>query len=1219
MTRSTAPHAPAPVTRHWALRLLAACRRHPRLAASVAAAAVLGTGLSALAPLATQIAVDDAVQGDTGRLGVLALVLFGAAVLQFTGAFLRQFLSGKLALGVQHDLRTAVFDSVQRLDGGKQDSLRTGQVMSRANTDLQLVQGLLATAPQALGGLVLIVFAFSAMLWLSPPLTLVAAAVVASFVVVTVRVSRRMPPATMAVQRRTAEIAQHVEETVTGVRVVKAFGQEERETGRLAGLAARLFGERMRVARMQAAPSATLGVLPYLGQAAVLVAGAWLVGLGDVSLGALVAFSGYMVALTAPSATLSNLVMSAQLVRPAALRVFDLADSRPDVADAPDAADVPKGPVGIELDDVRFGYTRDAIVLDGLSLRVRPGETMALVGPSGSGKSTVSLLLPRFYDTTGGAVRIGPPGGAVDVRSLRLRSLRSTVGVAFEEPFLFSGTVADNIAHGRPHATREQVRAAARAAGADDFVRALPDGYDTPVGERGLTLSGGQRQRVALARTLLADPRVLVLDDTTSAVDAATEAAMVRTLAEVAADRTVLLVAHRRATLALADRIAVLDGGRVVDVGTRAELVERCPLFVELCSHGGDGVESVAPAPASAGPTLWPEPGPEEADPDEAALPPADDRPAPRLDRTPDEEAAAARFGVRQVLWPVRALLALAVLLVLADALATTALPVVLRWGLDHGVAPGDMGVVAVVGAAALALVAANWAVLALQPRVITRTGDSALYALRLRVFRHLQRLGVDFHERERGGGTMTRMTTDVTSLSTFVESGLTIVVVNGATVLGMVVAMLVLDFALALVAMAALPVLLAATLYFRRCVSLSYTLARERIGEVNADLQEQVAGARESQAAGAEDGASARFAALSDRYRRARLKAQRHISLYFPFVTLLGDLSTAAVLAVGAHRVADGTLSVGVLTAFLLYLGMFYAPFQQLSVVFDSYQQARVGVDRIGDLLRTPPAAAVARRPSPVPVRRGGGRVRLEGVGFTYPGAVRPALEDVTLHADPGETVALVGETGAGKSTVVRLIARFHDPDRGAVLVEGTDVRDLDPAGHRRRLGVVPQEPHLFTGTVADNVRYGRPGAGDHEVEAAVRAVGALDAVAALPGGFRHPVGERGRGLSTGQRQLVALARAQLVDPDVLLLDEPSGALDPGAERAVLAAMDRLSEGRTAFVVTHSLTAAARADRIVVLDGGRVVETGAHDALLARGGAYSRLWHSSGAGPVPV
>ncbi|WP_150250985.1 ABC transporter ATP-binding protein [Nocardiopsis deserti] len=1218
MPGSPPTEAPAARGRHWVLRLLSACRRHPALAAGVAAAAVLGTGLAALAPLAAQIAVDDAVQGRTDRIGVLALTLLGAAALQFAGAFARQFLSGKLALGVQHDLRTAVFDSVQRLDGGKQDTLRTGQVMSRANIDLQLVQGLLATAPQALGGLVLIVFAFSAMLWLSPVLTVVAAAVVVSFVVVTARVSGRMPPATMAVQRRAAEIAQHVEETVTGVRVVKAFGQEERETRRLADLAARLFGERMRVARMQAAPSATLGVLPYLGQAAVLVVGAWLVARGEVSLGALVAFSGYMVTLTAPSASLSNLVMSAQLVRPAALRVFDLADSRPDVTDAPDAADVPEGPVGVELDGVRFGYTRDSTVLDGLSLRVRPGETLALVGPSGSGKSTVSLLLPRFYDTTGGAVRIGPPGGAVDVRSLRLRSLRSTVGVAFEEPFLFSGSVADNIAYGRPHATREQVRAAARAAGADGFVRALPDGYDTPVGERGLTLSGGQRQRVALARTLLGDPRVLVLDDATSAVDAATEAAMVTTLADVTADRTVLLVAHHRSTLALADRVAVLDGGRVVDVGTEAELARRCPLFVELCAGDGGDVEEPAAVSDAGGSSLWPEPVPEATDPDEAALPAADDRPAERLDRAPPEESGA-RFGVRRVLAPVRALLALAVLLVLADALATTALPVVLRWGLDHGVAPGDAGVVAAVGAAALALVAVNWWVLALQPRVVTRTGESALYALRLRVFRHLHRLGVDFHERERGGGTMTRMTTDVTALSTFVESGLTIVVVNGATVLGMVVAMLVLDPGLALVALAVLPVLLAATLYFRRCVSLAYHLSRERIGEVNADLQEQVAGARESQAAGAEDGASERFAALSDRYRRTRLTAQRHIALYFPFVTLLGDVSTAAVLGAGAYRVAEGTLSVGVLTAFLLYLGMFYAPFQQLSVVFDSYQQARVGVDRIGGLLNTPPAAAASRRAVPEPVRRGGGRVRLEGVGFTYPGAGGPALADVTLSADPGETVALVGETGAGKSTVVRLIARFHDPDRGAVLVDGTDVRDLDPAEHRRRLGVVPQEPHLFTGTVADNVRYGRPGASDREVEEAVRAVGALDAVAALPRGMRHPVGERGRGLSTGQRQLVALARAQLVAPDVLLLDEPSAGLDPGTERAVLTAMDRLSRGRTTFVVTHSLVTAARADRIAVLDGGRVVETGTHGELSASGGAYARLWRISGAGPVPV
>ena len=858
---------------------------------------------------------------------------------------------------------------------------------------------------------------------------------------------------------------------------------------------------------------------------------------GSISTGTFLAFASYFGQLVAPIRTTALIVALFQSARAGAERVFETLDLKSRIVDSPQAKPVLDVIGRLTVQHATFAYGDNEPILSDVTLEIQPGETVAFVGASGSGKSSLALGFARFLDPVSGSVSLD----GADVRALTIASLRRNVGMVFDEAQLFSISVRDNIAFGADNPTDEQVREAAIAAQALEFIEALPEGFDTIVGEQGLSLSGGQRQRVCLARALLANPSVLILDDATSALDVRTEASVFEALRKSAANRTTILIANRPSTISLASRVVVFEHGRIVDDGTHTELLERCNPYRALmmdatateealasavalgvvsaeadrrialaATHsvrmnaatgagadapitafnatppnatsalarggaggrpgamGGGGGFGFTPLPATVARI--------------ALLPPIRDTPP----QTPDAAIAAAQaetsdFTLTRSLKPQKRLIQLGFATVAADALLSMAGPALIARGINQGVTGKSIRALNIAVVLFLIVTILDLVVVRVSAIVVGKAGERLLYQLRLRIFAHIQRLGLEFYEKELSGRILTRVTGDVDSLANFVQTGVVSLLLNVLTLIGVGAYLLVENVQLGLVALASFPFLIAATWWFRVASAKAYEAVREKVAAVNARFAEGFTGSRVVQSFAREKEGADSFAAIVAEHRLARLGAQRAASLYFPIAEALGVLSTAAVLWVGSHYVQSGSLSTGALLAFVLYLTQLFAPIQQLTVVLDAWQQADAATDKIRGLLDETTTTPMAVNPVKLPPRTSrpqGVAIHFDNVSFRYRGGAVDAIRDVDLVIEPGETVALVGTTGAGKSTMLKLVPRFYDPTGGVVRVDGIDLATVDMRAWRSRLGLVPQEPVLFSGTLAQNIAYGRPDA---------------------------------------------------------------------------------------------------------------------------------------------
>jgi ATP-binding cassette subfamily B protein len=558
-----------------------------------------------------------------------------------------------------------------------------------------------------------------------------------------------------------------------------------------------------------------------------------------------------------------------------------------------------------------------------------------------------------------------------------------------------------------------------------------------------------------------------------------------------------------------------------------------------------------------------------------------------------------------------RALLSVAAMVVVV--VTGLAVPYLLKVAIDAGIQAGDLDVLTLVVIAFVVVSAVNLGASYAQTYLTSWVGEHVVLDLRRTLFAHIQKLSMDFFSRQKTGWIVSRLTNDIDALSQLVTEGVTSLVTNGLTFAGAIVFLFVLDWRLALATLSIMPVVVAATLIFRARSARAYALVRDRIAAVSAHLQESISGVRVLKAFRREAADRAALERANAEYRDVNMRTVVQSGVYFPFVEFMSAAGTVIVLWYGGSLVGDGALDIGVLVAFIGYLASFFDPLQQLSQLYNTFQASMAAVQKIFTVLDTEPDMLDA--PGAVPLPDVAGDLEVRGVTFGYD-QDKPVLHDVSFAVHAGRTVALVGATGAGKSTLVKLLARFYDPQQGAVLIDGRDLRQVTARSLREQLAVVPQEAFLFSGSLLDNIRFARPSADPEEVKRVARVVGAHDFIVALPDGYDSEVQEGGGGLSTGQRQLVSFARALLADPRVLILDEATSSVDAESERRIEHAMDVLFSGRTSVIVAHRLSTVRHADEILVVDAGRVVERGTHDALVARGGRYAELyreWEATG------
>lgn len=1176
----------------------------PRLALAtglgIAALLVAIARLSLMGVVIAEVWHGAALTSLAGPLAAAGLLILVRAALMLA----KEEVCNRAAAIVKCQLRRRLYEHIQRLGPGQLDQRRSGDVATSLVEGVEQLDTFFGPyIPHVVVALLTPLILFAVMAALDRPTAIIFLVFALISLVAPAALHRWNASGSLARRYAYAALASDLLDSIQGLATLKAFGQSRARGDLLAERAHALFRSTMRVlAANQATGSVTL--LGVTGGAALALGwGAVRVQAGDLDLRTLMVVLLLGAEVFRPLRDLTALYHRGMLGLAAARSIFDILDTPPRVQDPEHPVNPPAIEPRVVFEQVSFAYEEGRRpALRDVSFTLEPGETLGVVGPSGAGKSTLVNLLLRFADPQQGRILLG----GHDLRDLPLETLRRQIAVVTQDTYLFYGTIEENLRVGKPDATQEELEAAVRAANAHDFIVALPHGYQTVVGERGTQLSGGQRQRLAIARALLKDAPILVLDEATSSVDAEHEAAIQEALERLTHGRTTMVIAHRLSTVANADRIVVLEGGRIVESGRHDALLACGGVYARLMAAQtpleqdrelvsaaleGDGVARGAPEAF------------EETIADRAERAPTSSG-VPTAGALPTRQVWARLFGLVRPWWGE---LGVTFVLGISQAAGTVAVGVISAL-LVARVASGEpiSGHLWLLGAlvplTALLTWGESWAAHDLAFRLLAE--------MRIALYRLLDPLAPAYLQRRRSGDIVSLATADIETIEYFfahtISPAFVAVLVPGGVLiaLGLISGSLALTLLPFLAAVALTPVVGSGALE-----RLGDELRRQ-LGAASAHMVDSVQGLRTIAAFNYGAARTEEIVNNSWRLSRVQVRFLRDQALQRSSIEALQGLGMLAVLTVGVGLATSGRMGRYELPLVTLLAASAFGPIADLAKVAKQLMETLASARRyfaVEDepvVVRDGPGVVVASPRDGVV----GLSIAFEGVSFRYRPDAPWALRDVTFTIQAGQTAALVGPSGAGKSTVVRLLNRFWDPQEGLVRIGGHDIRDFALDHLRQQIALVDQDTYLFNTTLWENLRLGNPAATDEEVLAAARAANVDEVAAALPDGYQTRVGEGGFQLSGGQRQRVAIARALLKNAPILVLDEATSHLDAVNEAEVRQALQRLTAGRTTLVIAHRLSTVRNADTILVLDAGRLVEQGSHTELLARDGLYRRL-----------